>query len=103
MSTDSSSLPVALDGGSYDGSALATEQGEPCATFLLAVILVTSFNTGLSRMFSPKKVEREEPTPAPEPRLRCLLIAFLSPLALTMPAVLFRIRSCSKDELSVRE
>ena len=39
--------------------------------------------------------------PTPEPCLRCSLVAFLLPLALMMPAVLFRIGSCSKDELSV--
>ena len=52
-------------------------------------------------MFLLKMVEREGPTPAPEPCLRCLLVAFSSPLALTMPVVLFRIGSYSKDELSV--
>jgi len=71
-------------------------------TFLLMVVLVTSFNTGLSRMLFPKVVEREGPTPAPEPCLWCLLVAFSSPLALAMPAVLFRIGSCSKDEVRMR-
>ena len=33
MSTDSFSLPVALNGCSYEGSALATEQGEPVCYF----------------------------------------------------------------------
>jgi len=50
-------------------------------------------------MFLPKVVEREGPTPAPEPCLRCLLVAFSSPLALT--AVLFRIGSCDRDELNI--
>ena len=37
------------------------------ATFLLTAVLVTSFNAGRSRVFLPKFVEREGPTPAPEP------------------------------------
>jgi len=94
ISTDSFSLPGALNGCSYDGSAPATEHGEEDATFLLRVVFVTSFNTGRSRTLLPKVVEREGPTPAPEPCLRCLLVAFSSPLALAMPVVLFRIGSC---------
>ena len=100
MSTDSFSLPVALNGCSYGRSALATKRREREGTFLLMVVLVTSFNTGRSRMILPKVDEREGPTPAPEPCLRCLLVAFSSPLALTVPAVLFRIGSCWGDELS---
>ena len=93
MSTDCFSLPVALKGCSYGGSARATErQEEEEDTFLLMVVLVTSFKTGRSRMFLPKVVEREGPTPGPEPCLRCLLVAFSSALALA--AVLFRIGSC---------
>ena len=64
------------------------------STFLLMVVLVTSFNTGRSRMLLPKVVEREGPTPVPEVCLRCLLVAFSSPLAFEMPVVLFRIGSC---------
>ena len=79
------------------------ERREGEATFLLMAVLVTSFNTGRSRMLLPKVVEREGPTPAPEPCLRCLLVAFSSPLALAMPVVLFRIGSCGKDELDVSE
>ena len=76
-----------------------TERGD--GTFLLIVVLVTSFNTGRSRMLLPKVVEREGPTPAPEPCLRCLLVAFSSPLALAMPVVLFRIGSCWEDEMRI--
>ena len=64
------------------------------------VVLVTSFNTGRSRTLLPNMVEREGPTPAPEPCLRCLLVAFSSPLALEMPVVLFRIGSCRVDGLA---
>ena len=63
---------------------------------------MTSFKTGLSRAVFPKVVEREGPTPAPEPCLWCLLVAFSSPLALAMPPVLFRIGSCLGDELKMR-
>ena len=83
------------------GQCLPRNKKSLGGTFLLTVVFVTSFNTGLSRMLLPKVVEREGPTPAPEPCLRCLLIAFSSPLALTMPAVLFRIGSCLENKVSM--
>jgi len=100
MPTDCFSLPVALKGRSYGGSAAGMEGGEEGDTFLLMVVLVTSFKTGRSRMFLPKVVERDGPTPGPEACLRCLLVAFSSAFALAV--VLFRIGSCRREELRVR-
>ena len=84
------------------GQSLTQNKEGRSGTFLFMVVLVTSFNTGLSRTFFPKVVEREGPTPAPEPCLWCLLVAFSSALALAVPAVLFRIGSCTEDEVSIK-
>ena len=60
---------------------------------------MTPFKTGLSRTVFLKVAGREGPAPVPEPCLWCLPVAFSSPFALAMPAVLFHTGNCLRGEL----